>query len=63
MPGVLILNATEPPAASNGDSSMSTSPLKYQAMIDGYILANAGGIINCASKEIPDPSKVRALAI
>ena len=31
--------------------------------IDGTILANAGGIINCASKEIPDPTKLRALAI
>lgn len=31
--------------------------------IDSFVLANAGGIINCASKELPDPARVKKLEI
>ena len=31
--------------------------------IDSVVLANAGGIINCASKELPDPSQVKQLDV
>lgn len=31
--------------------------------IKAVILANGGGVINCASKEVPDPAEIKQLGI